>query len=91
MFSFMDDLFVPSRKHAEDERNRLELTREDEGSSDPARGPIDLDSGAVLVRPPRTPADQPEADPEGEGAAGPEGGPGSETGGPAGQPARDGG
>jgi hypothetical protein len=51
MFNFIDELFVPGRKHTEDERNRLELSREDEGSSDPARGPIDLESGAVIVRP----------------------------------------
>lgn len=54
MFNLFDELFAPSRKHEEDERNRLELTREDEGSSDPARGPIDLDSGAVVVRPRRS-------------------------------------
>jgi hypothetical protein len=54
MFNLMDELFVPSRKHTEDERNRLALTREDEGSSDPARGPIDLASGRVTVRPPRS-------------------------------------
>lgn len=59
MFNLMDELFVPGRKHAEDERNRLELTREDEGSSDPARGPIDLASGTVTVRPPRRPAQTP--------------------------------
>jgi hypothetical protein len=67
MFNLIDELFVPSRKHTEDERNRLELTREDEGSSDPARGPIDLESGAVIVRPSGRPAGPPEA----EDAAGP--------------------
>lgn len=53
MFNLFDELFMPGRKHTEDERNRLALTREDEGSSDPARGPIDLASGTVTVRPPR--------------------------------------
>ncbi|MFG1809732.1 DUF6191 domain-containing protein [Streptomyces sp. NPDC049040] len=53
MFNLFEELFTPSRKHTEDERNRLALTREDEGSSDPARGPIDLASGMVTVRPPR--------------------------------------
>ncbi len=53
MFNLFDELFAPGRKHTEDERNRLELTREDEGSSDPARGPIDLASGTVTVRAPR--------------------------------------
>ncbi|MEW2517129.1 DUF6191 domain-containing protein [Actinacidiphila alni] len=57
MFNFMDELFVPGRKHTEDERNRLELTREDAGSNDPGRGMIDLDSGSVVIRPPR--ADEP--------------------------------
>jgi hypothetical protein len=50
VFNLIDDLFVPSRRHTEDERNRLELSRDDESSSDPARGPIDLDSGAVIIR-----------------------------------------
>jgi hypothetical protein len=52
MFNLLDELFVPGRRHTEDERNRLELSRDDEGSSDPARGAIDLDSGSVVVRPP---------------------------------------
>jgi hypothetical protein len=64
MFDFFDELFAPGRKHTEDERNRLELTREDEGSSDPARGPIDLTSGTVTVRLP----DKPNK-PDGEGKA----------------------
>ena len=55
MFNLIDELFVPGRKHTEDERNRLALTREDEGTGDPGRGPIDLDSGAVTIRPPRYP------------------------------------
>jgi hypothetical protein len=42
---------VPGRKHTEDERNRLELSREDEGNNDPGRGMIDLDSGSVVIRP----------------------------------------
>jgi hypothetical protein len=53
MFNLIDEFFVPSRRHTEDERNRLELSRDDEGSSDPARGAIDLDSGAVVIRSPR--------------------------------------
>jgi hypothetical protein len=55
MFDFFDELFAPGRRHTEEERNRLELTREDEGSSDPARGPIDLTSGTVTVRLPDKP------------------------------------
>jgi hypothetical protein len=53
VFNLNDELFVPSRKHTEDERNRLALTREEEGSNDPARGPIDLASGTVTIRSPR--------------------------------------
>jgi hypothetical protein len=53
MFGFVEELFAPGRKHTEDERNRLELTREEAGDSDPGRGPIDLDSGTVVIRAPR--------------------------------------
>lgn len=54
MFNILEELFAPSRKYTDDERNRLELFRDDEGNGDPARGPIDLASGKVVVRPPRT-------------------------------------
>jgi hypothetical protein len=57
MFNLIDELFVPGRRHAEDERNRLELTREDEGSNDPARGPVDLAGGKVTIRLPRRSAE----------------------------------
>ncbi|MDJ0341404.1 DUF6191 domain-containing protein [Streptomyces sp. H10-C2] len=50
MFNPIDDLFAPGRKHTEDERNRLELTREDAGDNDPGRGSIDLESGKVVIR-----------------------------------------
>ncbi|MFH8443455.1 DUF6191 domain-containing protein [Streptomyces sp. NPDC018026] len=49
MFNAFEELFSPGRKHTTDEQNRLELTREDVGDGDPARGPIDLTSGKVLV------------------------------------------
>ncbi|MFI1001603.1 DUF6191 domain-containing protein [Streptomyces galbus] len=52
MFNAFEDLFAPGRKHTRDEQNRLELTREDVGDADPGRGPIDLASGKVVVRPP---------------------------------------
>ncbi|MEU3295629.1 DUF6191 domain-containing protein [Streptomyces longwoodensis] len=52
MFNAFEDLFAPGRKHTRDEQNRLELTREDVGDADPGRGPIDLPSGKVVVRPP---------------------------------------
>jgi hypothetical protein len=56
VFNVLEELFAPSRKHTDDERNRLELFRDDEGNGDPARGPIDLASGKVTVRPPRRPS-----------------------------------
>ncbi|MER5756669.1 DUF6191 domain-containing protein [Streptomyces sp. NPDC002088] len=56
MFNAFEELFAPGRKHTRDEQNRLELTREDTGDSDPGRGPIDLASGKVVVRPPQSAA-----------------------------------
>lgn len=58
MFNLMEELFAPGRKHTDDERQRLALTREDLGEGDPHRGPIDLSSGKVTIRlPGPTPAD----------------------------------
>ncbi|MET7488597.1 DUF6191 domain-containing protein [Streptomyces sp. NPDC005538] len=57
MFNMFEELFSPGRKHTEDERNRLEMTREDVGDGDPGRGPIDLESGKVVVRLPDPAAD----------------------------------
>lgn len=51
MFNAFEEVFAPSRKHTDDERMRLELSREDVGDNDPGRGPIDLDSGKVVIRP----------------------------------------
>lgn len=62
MFDAFAELFAPGRKHTRDEQNRLELTREDTGDSDPGRGPIDLASGKVVVHPPRRPAESDRAD-----------------------------
>ncbi|MEU3890210.1 DUF6191 domain-containing protein [Streptomyces sp. NPDC029041] len=53
MFNVFEELFSPGRKHSRDEQNRLELTRQDVGDGDPGRGPIDLASGKVVVRPPQ--------------------------------------
>lgn len=69
MFNAFEELFAPGRKHTRDEQNRLELTREDVGDNDPGRGPIDLASGKVVVRPP---GPSPEGD-EADGADGAEG------------------
>ncbi|MGI5458173.1 DUF6191 domain-containing protein [Streptomyces sp. CA-249302] len=52
MFNMFEELFAPSRKHTREEKKRLELTREDVGDNDPGRGPIDLESGKVVVRRP---------------------------------------
>ncbi|MFB6677915.1 DUF6191 domain-containing protein [Streptomyces sp. NPDC057684] len=45
-----EELFSPGRKHTNEERKRLELTRVDLNDGDPGRGPIDLTSGKVVVR-----------------------------------------
>ncbi|GHC49301.1 DUF6191 domain-containing protein [Streptomyces cinnamoneus] len=53
MFNVFEELFAPGREHTEEEFNRLELTRDDVGDGDPGKGPIDLDSGQVVIRPRR--------------------------------------
>lgn len=45
------DLFSPGHRHRVDEQERLEHTREVESPSEPGRGPIDLGSGVVLIKP----------------------------------------
>ncbi|MER6501546.1 DUF6191 domain-containing protein [Streptomyces sp. NPDC001455] len=77
MFNFFEEIFAPGRRHAAEERKRLELSRVDLGVGDPGRGPIDLASGKVVVRAPgsgRTPgAGRPDDDgcapPAGRGPA----------------------
>lgn len=85
MFNMFEDLFAPGRKHTNDERKRLELTRVDLNDGDPGRGPIDLTSGKVTVRLPDqpdrdTPAGEAEAATAPEAATGPEGDAGPEEG-----------
>ncbi|QLJ04776.1 hypothetical protein HZZ00_29705 [Streptomyces sp. NEAU-sy36] len=63
MFDAFSELFTPGRKHTREEQNRLELTREQVGDSDPGRGPIDLTSGKAVIRLPA--AAEPEAAAEG--------------------------
>ncbi|MCA6094162.1 DUF6191 domain-containing protein [Streptomyces cinnamoneus] len=53
MFNVFEEVFAPGRKHTEEELNRLELTRDDADDGDPGKGPIDLDSGQVVIRPRR--------------------------------------
>ncbi|MEU8702386.1 DUF6191 domain-containing protein [Streptomyces sp. NPDC048680] len=69
MFNFFEELFAPGRKHAAEEQRRLELSRVDLGIGDPARGPIDLTSGKVVVRRPDAEDGDP-ADDSGDGAPG---------------------
>jgi hypothetical protein len=59
------ELFSPGGRHRVDEQERLEHTREVEGVSEPGRGPVDLTSGVVLIKP-KTPSLQGE---EAEGTA----------------------
>ncbi|MFI8960672.1 DUF6191 domain-containing protein [Streptomyces sp. NPDC053493] len=62
MFNPIEELFAPGRKHTEDERQRLALTREDVGEGDPYKGPIDLASGKVTIRIPTEVPEEPPAD-----------------------------
>ncbi|MFF1354394.1 DUF6191 domain-containing protein [Streptomyces sp. NPDC058297] len=59
-----EELFSPGRKHTNEERKRLELTRVDLNDGDPGRGPIDLTSGKVVVRVPAQASPEPTAEPE---------------------------
>ncbi|MDI5965167.1 DUF6191 domain-containing protein [Streptomyces sp. SL13] len=52
-FDILNDLFTPGSRHTEDERNRLEWTRDEEGEGDPHHGPIDLSSGKVVMQAPQ--------------------------------------
>jgi hypothetical protein len=67
--SIILDWLVPSRRHREEERNRLEWSRDQEGLGDPHHGPIDLDSGVVKIKAADAgdvsgPVDAPANDPE---------------------------
>ncbi|MET9963992.1 DUF6191 domain-containing protein [Streptomyces sp. NPDC006326] len=55
VFNMIEELFNPGRKHTREEKKRLELSRTDVHDGDPGRGPIDLDSGKVLIRPAEPP------------------------------------
>ncbi|WP_308402546.1 DUF6191 domain-containing protein [Streptomyces sp. TBY4] len=56
VFNMIEELFSPGRKHTDEEKKRLELSRIDVNDGDPGKGPIDLDSGKVLIRPKEHPA-----------------------------------
>ncbi|MDG4859660.1 DUF6191 domain-containing protein [Streptomyces sp. T-3] len=57
MFNLIEELFAPGRKHTDEERKRLELTKVDLNDGDPGRGPIDLTSGKVVIRIPAQPGE----------------------------------
>lgn len=61
--SIFFDLFNPNNRNRTEELRRLENTREEEAQGEPGRGPIDLKSGMVVIRPPakKPQAEQPEA------------------------------
>jgi hypothetical protein len=63
--SIFFDLFNPNNRNRTEELRRLENTREEEAQGEPGRGPIDLKSGMVVIRPP---AKKPEATPAQEEA-----------------------
>ncbi|WP_443073859.1 DUF6191 domain-containing protein [Streptomyces sp. NBC_01478] len=66
-----EELFSPGRKHTQDEANRLALTRVDVADGDPGRGPIDLESGKVVVRLPEADArTDPDPDPDPDAGSG---------------------
>ncbi|MFD9194334.1 DUF6191 domain-containing protein [Streptomyces phaeochromogenes] len=69
MFNMIEELFAPGRKHTDEERKRLELTRVDLNDGDPGRGPIDLASGKVVVRLPTQAGDETEPEAEREAEA----------------------
>ncbi|HTJ70741.1 MAG TPA: DUF6191 domain-containing protein [Actinospica sp.] len=56
--SIFFDLFSPGQRHRVDEQERLEHTREVEAPSEPGRGPIDLGSGVVRIKPRPEPASE---------------------------------
>ncbi|MET9145114.1 DUF6191 domain-containing protein [Streptomyces sp. NPDC004042] len=80
MFNAFEELFAPGRKHTHDEQKRLELSREDIGDNDPGRGPIDLASGKVVVRPPGPTAEAEQAGEAEEAGEGEKAGEGGEAG-----------
>ncbi|WP_066926917.1 DUF6191 domain-containing protein [Streptomyces sp. NBRC 110611] len=53
MFNIVEELFAPGRKHTDEERQKMTLVVDDIGDSDPTKGPIDLTSGAVVIKAPR--------------------------------------
>ncbi|GAA0388438.1 DUF6191 domain-containing protein [Streptomyces luteireticuli] len=50
MFDALMELFAPGHKRTREERDRREMCLDDVGDGDPGRGPVDLDSGHVVIR-----------------------------------------
>ncbi len=67
-FGAFEELFLPGARHRDEEKNRLALTREQDGEGEPHRGPIDLERGAVVIRvQPRSEAEAAAEDPVPQG------------------------
>ena len=64
--SIFFELFSPGERHRVDEQERLEHTREVESPSEPGRGPIDLSSGFVVIKPSDSTPDRAETEGETE-------------------------
>lgn len=56
MLDMAEELFNPNVRHAEDERQRLEHTRVVAGGHGTGCGPVDLESGTVVVLAPESDA-----------------------------------
>jgi Family of unknown function (DUF6191) len=53
-------LFAPGMRHEQEEKQRLELSRDDLESGDPP-STVDLDGNRAIIRLPRKPAPDPDA------------------------------
>ena len=51
LVSVFFELFNAGGRHQIEESRRLESMREEEGQAEPGRGPIDLTSGRVFIKP----------------------------------------
>ncbi|MER7960084.1 DUF6191 domain-containing protein [Streptomyces sp. NPDC096030] len=47
--SLFEQIFAPSSRHSSSERQRLALAKDENSASGTGGGPIDLDSGKVLI------------------------------------------
>ena len=57
----LDTLFNPAKRHMDDEKRRLQSTREEVGDNSGGRR-VDLESGKVVIRRPENEADEPADD-----------------------------